>query len=126
MRITVEAVDAPRQRVSFHTSLGSGEARWSGPEPRVGESYDVEIEIDDELRWGQSLRPAEEARPRLRQLQDGSLELAGEVVLSEDDGFVGLRCGESVVSLEVEGPRPAVGEWVVLRAKAVTLFDQRF
>lgn len=40
--------------VSFSTVIGSAFAIWEGAAPRVGESHDVELEINEEFVWGEN------------------------------------------------------------------------
>jgi hypothetical protein len=50
VRITVTAVseDLPAM-VTFETPFGTGAGCWATEPPAPGQSYDVEIEIEDEL-----------------------------------------------------------------------------
>lgn len=56
MKITIGLVnlDAKEVLVGFSTSVEFATKVWRAAPPKVGDQYDVELDIDDEFVWGEN------------------------------------------------------------------------
>jgi len=117
MRIEVSAVGAD-DLVSFRCSAGAGAGVWKSEDPPVaGRVYDVEVDVDDDVRP----RPGGVAGVRI----DGTSVVLGGLWLTTEDGATYLEVAGSSVSLELAVGASAVsGEVVevVVDSAAVHLF----
>ncbi|MFI6095079.1 hypothetical protein ACIA8G_05965 [Lentzea sp. NPDC051213] len=117
MRIEVSAVGTAGL-VSFRCSAGAGAGVWKSEEPPVaGREYDVEMDVDDDVRP----RPGGVAGVRL----DGTSVVLGGLWQVTEDGATYLQVAGSPVSVEVaDGDTTTDGEVVevVVDRAAVHLF----
>jgi hypothetical protein len=102
VRITVIAVseDSP-PIVAFEAPVGGGAGCWIAGRPVLGRGYDVEIEIDDELEWGQQVRLAVGDEVGLSTV-DGDVRVRARYE-AVDGGLATLSVGGSIVMIEVTG-----------------------
>lgn len=126
MRIEVLQIDStPPPRVYFRTALGQAWGYWFEALPTTGQSYDVEITVDDELEWGRNIR-ADAAHTAALSAADNGVELIARLEALEPDGVVFLRMGNSLLMVEADGEdAPPVGSMVRLQVDAITLSDIR-
>lgn len=125
MRIQVQEVletDGERLEIVFTSEFGSAKACWKGPRPEVSETYDVELEIDEPLVWGNNINEVNDHRS-LIQPCDRQVLIQGILENQEEDGFLVLRLGDSLVILETIGKPPRNGAWISLKAQRITCFD---
>ena len=56
MKITIDVVTlvAKEVLVGFSTSVGFATAVLRAAPPKVGDQYDIELEVDDEFVWGEN------------------------------------------------------------------------
>jgi hypothetical protein len=78
-----------------------------GPAPEVGQSYLVELDISDTLRWDRSIRSVPACQLRVSARSD-FLVIEGPCEDVHDDGSVVMRLGKSLLMIETTG-RPPLG-----------------
>jgi hypothetical protein len=116
VRITVTAVsDDTPPNVTFETSLGTGAGCWAADPPTAGRGYDVEIEVEDELAWGQQIRLASGDEISLS-IVDG-LVVVRALYQPIDDDVASLSLGNSIVMIEVTGAPPGVQSEVLVELR---------
>ena len=99
----ITAVD--EHKVEFSSALGSGAAIWVGMPPRQGNTYYVEIDIDDIFQWGKNINISVQENPKI-DVVGNNLLLFGKIIAYEDDGLLAVKVGGDVIFLEVsDGPR---------------------
>ncbi|MBW4722174.1 hypothetical protein [Saccharothrix obliqua] len=97
MRIEIRAT--AHDTVHFRCGQGDGAGVWHSPEPpRVGAAYDVELDVDGDIR----LHPGGGSGFRL----DGGHVVIGGVLWFTDDGAPHLEVAGSPVALELAGDAP--------------------
>jgi hypothetical protein len=107
--------------VHFVTSLGSGWAEWSESDPAVFTEYEVELDIEEELVWGDTI--CEVAKQKAAIFYDNDRwTIQGWLESIEPDGLIFLRLGDSLAILETAGKAPAPGAFVRVRTGKVILF----
>lgn len=101
--IMITAVD--EHKVEFSSALGSGAAIWVGMPPRQGNTYYVEIDIDDIFQWGKNINISMQENPKIDVVGNNIL-FFGKIIAYEDDGLLAVKVGGDVIFLEVsDGPR---------------------
>jgi hypothetical protein len=99
MQVTILEVVAPEaMRVRFFGSVGEGIADWHGDAPRVGGSYDVELDVDQDPVWGDTLWLSADV---------GALpeQLTGLIEVYDETSMV-LRVGDGLVQVTPVGEAP--------------------
>lgn len=108
--------------IRFTSEYGSSCACWVGASPIIGEVYDVELEIDDALVWGENLSQAEADKHAIA-LEEDMFILTGTVISLEEDGCLSIALGESVVLLEVYNAPEYISGLVECRASNVRMYS---
>jgi hypothetical protein len=124
MRIEILDVDRSSEppRVRFASALGEAWAHWAGDPPPAGQTFHVELSVQDPLTWGESILPAAETAHRLE--PDGSgIAIHATLESCEDDGSTVLRLGNSVLMVDAYGDPPPPGTAVRAYVPALTLYD---
>ena len=104
--IMITAVD--KHKVEFTSALGCGAATWVGMPPRQGNTYYVEIDIDEVLKFGENLIPSDKNISSVNVI-DGKAVFVAEVISYEDDGILTISLGGNVVFLEIKLPAVITG-----------------
>lgn len=126
MRIEIVGVE-PRADgdaiVEVSSAVGRFVARWHGAAPAVADARHVELALDHRFTWGVDAVAVAARAHAIAPGADGGVVLWATVEQLDDDGFVGLRLGPSLVMTEADGDPPPLGATVRLAAPSVTLFD---
>lgn len=123
MNIRILSIETHQQqeRVKFESTVGVGFGVWIGKLPTQGESIDVEVEIDDDLKWGRNITMTNESASTITS-ENSQFRFVAEVVTYEGNGCLSVRLGESVILLNVEDVPGNVKGWVECRAESVKLY----
>ena len=109
--------------VEFSCAYGKGKGVWEGDIAVEGRSYDVELEIDDELVWGRDVDTMPKAEPFIRMAGDSNV-LGGRIETIDKDDIVAFRFGEAIVMLECKGkPLAKEDEYVSIVVGNIRLFE---
>lgn len=111
--------------VLFQSKLGSGKALWYGDSPVVNNEYHVEIEIHDNLLWGDNIVSSLSRQYNIESVNDG-LILTGEIESIDDDGYTVIRLDESIVCIEATGEPLPLGTFVNVHTKNVEFFNLNY
>jgi len=96
--IMITAVD--EHKVEFTSALGCGAATWVGMPPRQGNTYDVEIDIDDIFQWGKNINISMQETSKI-DVVGNNLLFFGKIISYEDDGLLTVKVGRYIIFLEV-------------------------
>jgi hypothetical protein len=107
--------------VKFEGSIGIGFGVWMGELPAQGESIDVEIDVDDDLKWGRNIIMTSENVSMIA-LKNNQFHFVAEVLSYEDDGCLSVRLGDGIILLDVEDAPNDIKGWVECRAESVKLY----
>lgn len=121
MKITVVSVGADG-RVLAEAEFGTFSANWDGEPPAAGQALEVELDIEETLVWGDTIRESAAAAPSDE--QSGLTVLPG--VLEDffpDEQLAMVRIGTGLLQVETSGEPAAVGAHVELRTRDLTLHD---
>lgn len=108
--------------VDFSSDLGSSRAVWAGEKPVLGSSYDVEIDIDDDLVWGEDIVTASKSTCMVSS-SENKFCLVAKVISSESDGCLSVALGNSVLLLDVEGLPGDISGVIECNASEVKLYS---
>lgn len=106
-------------KIRFQCSAGVGLAIWRGDLPLVGESIDVELDVDDCLEWMVNVNTAQDKGYKIVETANHHI-LSVKVVSQEIDVLVVDFVG-NIVMLDVEGMQEGVSGWIEIQAKELTL-----
>lgn len=107
--------------VEFSTVLGSAIAAWNAGTPKLGELYDVELEVMEEVVWGVNAHRALKDVYSI-EVANGFINLTGRIMSIDADGVAAVDLDGSVVLLEVVGFTGDIPVFVDLEFKKITLF----
>jgi len=96
--IMITAVD--EHKVEFTSALGCGADTWVGMPPRQGNTYDVEIDIDDIFQWGKNINISMQETSKI-DVVGNNLLFFGKIISYEDDGLLTVKVGRYIIFLEV-------------------------
>ena len=124
MRITVTsvAINGPCLYVEFTCNQGTSQGTWKTGVPRLGQTYDVELNFQQPLEMGENLRAAADESPRVSRSADG-ITLVARVEDIFEEGTASLRLGEALILIEYQGEFPAPGTWVEISLPELELWD---
>lgn len=125
MKIHVSKVDTSSEDVIiyFGSEFGEAEAFWgSKPIAKAGNDYEVELDITDELLWGQDAKPSKEKKFSIS-MQEDYIYLTGILEKTYKDGMADFRIGNSLIQLELGGKKIPVGEYVTIQASSLEAYE---
>lgn len=109
MRIQIEKIShfGSGLFVDFVSPLGGGTSvAWAGPEPKEKESYEIEMDIDDDFIWGESAWESDEA-PHIISLNNNILSISAELLQYDHDGCAAISLDGSIILIDISGvPHP--------------------
>lgn len=108
MRIHIEKILRTNTglAVEFISSLGTASVAWVGPEPKIKEFYEVEIDIDEQFKWGENIWESNE-RPHIAS-QNDIVSISAELLQYDSDGCAAIKLEDSVILIELsELPQPS-------------------
>ena len=115
--------------VSFTSEFGdayaqwTGEEPWKGEEPLIGATYNVEIDIDEDLIWDVNIFASSKNRCSIQVDSDGKIKFTGCLESLEDDGYAILRMGDYIIAFMADSlPNDTVGNYIILNAKQIMVF----
>ena len=107
--------------VEFAAQHGQGVAKWVGDKPIQGQSYDIELDIDDDLVWGETISLVSSDQCSISNVGQ-SLKLVAKIISCENDGCISVDLGGNVVLLDVEDTPDGVFGFVEFTARDVKLY----
>lgn len=108
--------------VDFSSDIGSSSAVWAGEEPVQSSSYDVEIDIEDDLVWGVNIFTTSKSNCMVSSF-DNKFCFVAKVMSYEGDGCLSVSLGNSIFLLEVDGVPADISGAIECKASEVRLFS---
>lgn len=124
MKIKIERTsnDGNETLVDFSSNYGSSSGLWVGEKPTSGGLYDVELDIDDDLVWGEGISTTTKDKASIA-LEEGMFVVVGSVISLEEDGCLSIAVGDSVILLDVENAPEDISGLVECRALNVKVYS---
>ncbi|MGG0824920.1 hypothetical protein ABE099_18810 [Paenibacillus turicensis] len=125
MKIIIKSFEENNEetKVVFSSEFGEGTAWWQGALPKEGMSYDVEIEIPNVLKWGKDIH---ETNTHLYSIKiiNNRVCFEGEFEsISDEDGCMVVRFGNSIILLETEGVPPGVQSFLRFEIDKLIMYE---
>ena len=123
MKIKIEKTysEFGKVRVEFSSDYGISAAMWVGEVPVIGSFYDVELDVDDDLVWGENISMTS-TNATMISLEEEFFVVVGAVISLEEDGCVSISIGDSVILLEVKNAPKGLSGLVEFRVSDVKLY----
>ncbi len=124
MKIHITKVNTSSEDVIifFSSEYGDAEAFWgTKPIPKANADYEVEVDITDELIWGQDINLSKDKKFCIR-MQD-EIYITGILEKVYKNGLADFRLGKSLVQLELEGKNIPIGEYVTIKATSLEVYE---
>lgn len=106
--------------VAFSTDFGGAVATWSADIPKVGEEYDVELEIDEKFVWGDNIDVSGD-RFSLS-IKDRVIFLTSSLVSMAEDGVAIIDINGTKALIELEGCLMRPPFFISLSFEKLTLY----
>jgi len=112
-------------RVRVRSPYGCFTAAWSTDTPAIGSAHDVELEVDDPLRWGHDIALDESRANTIVDDGPSRVHISARIHSVTEDGVLVLDIGGPSFMVDTIGDPPLgiVGCWVSLRSRHVTLWS---
>lgn len=118
MKILIEQILA-NKRIIFSSEFGKGIAIWRGDDRKYKE-YEVEVDIEDDLIWGQSVKQSGHKVPSIS--TDGQISNFIGIFESIDaDGYSVLRIGNSIIPFFANGHAFEIGSMIEMKCNNVIM-----
>lgn len=104
MNITVTEIikkSPNKTQIAYSTAYGNGVSIFIGPQPKKGQAYDVEFDINDNLLWRDNIVISKKRAPSIHH-ENGKTLITAELIAIEDDGCGVLKIGDSVSLVSIE------------------------
>ncbi|WP_367372345.1 hypothetical protein [Pseudomonas lini] len=123
MKITIDLVTLAAREVlvGFSTNVGAATAVWRATPPKVGEQYDVELEVDDEFVWGENACSSLNNTHSIG-VMDGTVTMTGTLISNDMEGGAVVDVGGSIIFIELIGCAEADSLLVDLNVKNINVF----
>lgn len=125
MKIHVKKVDTSEEDVviDFSSEYGDAEAFWgTKPIPKSGQDYEVELDISDELVWGQDVKPSKDKKFSIT-IQKDDIYITGILDKVYKGGMADFRIGDNIIQLELSGGKIPTGEYVTIRTASIEMYE---
>ncbi len=108
--------------VAFKTDLGEGFGIWNGNKrPAEGDSYSIELDITEPLKWGKDIALSKETSYRII-VKGEAVTIIGKLQRVAANGLADLLVGNSIIQLEIEGKGAVAGKFVELSTNDIELY----
>ena len=123
MKITIDLVNLIDKEVfvEFSTNVGFAVAVWRAAPPKVGDQYDVELEVEDEFVWGDNAYYSLNSAHTI-EMADGIVTVTGTLISNDMEGGAVVDVGGAIILIELIGCGEIDSVLVDLKVKDVNVF----
>ena len=109
--------------VFFNSEFGNAEGFWANNSPKIGLSYEVEVDMIGEITWEVNARNSADLCPRLE--KNGNLtSIVAQLESIEEDGCCVLKIVDSIIFAEIKNiPNLALGKFIEMEVDSIKLYD---
>ena len=128
MKIHVKKVDASSEDIiiNFTSEYGDAEAFWgTKPIPKANTDYEVELDITDELTWGQEVKPSKDKKFSITMQRD-DIYITGVLEKTYKGGMADFRLDKNLIQLELEGRNIPIGGYVTIKVTNIELYEVNY
>lgn len=123
MNITIKSIrknSTDKIFVEYSTPYGDGVSEFIGSTPEENQSYDVELNIDDDFIWGENLTPSKKNAASIH-FDLGKSYITAELIAIEDDDCGALKIGNSISLVSIKKNHHDLPLFVDIISKKVSL-----
>lgn len=97
-------------------------AVWDGNKPIKNKNYDVEMDIDDELRWNSNIFLSNKKTNEIVSNSNNKIKIIGRLDYNNEYNLATLKVYNSIVLIDVEGLNEnLLNQWVEINCSLVRL-----
>jgi hypothetical protein len=125
MKIHIKKVDIGKEDIiiDFTSEYGDAEAFWgTRPLPKAKADYEVELDITDELAWGQEVKPSPDKKFSIIMKQD-DIYITGILEKVYKGGMADFRLGKNLIQLELVGKNIPTGGYVTIKIPSIDMYE---
>ena len=109
--------------VSFISEYGVCEGIWVGDPPVLNHTYNVEINIEEDLIWGVNVFNSKEQKFILEKNTE-HIKIIAQVESIEDENLCVLKLGSSILMENISGSAELKkGTFIEIKSKIIRIFD---
>lgn len=125
MKIIIKSFEENNEetKVVFSSEFGEGTALWQGALPKEGMSYDVEIEIPNVLKWGKDINETNSHLYSIKIINNRVCFEGKFESISDEDGCMVVRFGNSILLLETEGVSPGAQSFLRFEIDKLIMYE---
>jgi len=106
--------------VEFSTTYGVGRSLFSSAEIQENQTYDVEIDIDDDFIWSENITLSSDCAPSIH-FNSGGLHITAELISNEEDGCGALKLGDAIILISLNKTNQSLPVFVDILAQSSSL-----
>lgn len=127
MKIKVISVipEKDEMRVVCTTPYGKATVQWKSEVPTVNFSFDIELEIEEDLIWGKNILSSKDGEFVFED-KNGILSICGIFESIDDDGYGILRMGDGIIPFFAIGNSFDVGVSIEINAKNISAYSVNY
>ncbi len=124
MKIGIRRVENFNNRlfVEFECDYGAGQGLWLSNPPTVGDTYEVEIDCEDELQVGQNAHLSDRNQYLITFIESMT-KLTAKIEDVYEDGAAAIRFGGAIMVAQFVGDAPSKESWVDITTSHLALND---
>ena len=107
--------------VIFAAEFGQARATWRGDDPVAGQTYWVEMDVDDRLHWGLEIKTSS-SRAYYIGHEAGAVKITGLLEGLDGQGLADIRLGRGLITVLTAGAGPETQEYVDMFVDNLALF----
>jgi hypothetical protein len=124
MKIHVKKVDTSTEDIiiNFTSEYGDGEAFWgTKPIPKANNDYEVELDITDELTWGQEIKPSTDKKFSIAMKDE--IYITGILEKIYKGGMADFRFDKNLIQLELDGKNIPTCGYVTIKTTNIEMYE---
>ena len=125
MKIQITKVfteNAKKIVVEFSSLVGECKAIWMGGKPSLGNIYDVEIDVESKLTWGEDILLSNSETYQIN-CTNNYISLVGKLVAVEEDNSAAMQIENDIILLETFGSPFKEGSFVEIITNEILVYD---
>ncbi len=123
MRIHINKVreDQSELFVEFYSPNGNGIGLWNGTAPKIGDTLDVELDINEAFSWQKNIKYSPDKKSLITTINN-TIQITAELIPGIKDNCLALKLGDSIILIEVEEPLPRKSGFVQITTTKLNLY----
>ncbi|MBP1903700.1 hypothetical protein J2Z32_000312 [Paenibacillus turicensis] len=125
MKIIINSYEENNEKIKvvFSSEFGEGIALWQGTHPKEGMSYDVELEIPNVLKWSKDIHETNSHLYSIKTINNRVCFEREFESVSDEDGCMVVRFGNSIILLETEGVPTGVQSFLRFETDNLIIYE---